>query len=512
MMAIIGSWTSARSPGSGLELARSLRPRRLTAKHLSLLFLTALTLSAHAVDHVVLVVWDGLRPDSVNTTHTPTLARLASEGTVFANHHSVYITATVVNGVALATGVYPSRSGVLANREYRPNINPLKSMGTESVEAILRGDEMSKGRYLEMPTLAEIVRRAGLKTAISGTKPVVRLFDRTEQDVAISQAKSSSPNTRADDGTTSQLIDRLWDNGVPPFSLLWLSEPDASQHNAGLGSTNALDALQGSDRNLARVLDKLQEKGVRDKTDVFVVSDHGFSTITHAVDMVEELKKAGFPAVREFREPPKFGDILVVGLGGSVLIYVTDHDALVVKRLVRFLQQQSFAGVIFTRKPMPGTFTLDQARLNSSHAPDIVVAMRWIDEPNERGIRGLLVSEGGAAPGRGSHASLSRYDVHNTLIAAGPDFRGGKTNNFPSSNIDLAPTILSVLGVELPQRMDGRLLTAYPFGGPRSRTLKASNGNWHQYLKVTEFGGTLYLDEGNGSSHVVHKEEKRVSP
>src|SRR5712675_1067996 len=102
-------------------------------KKLSLLFLTALTLSAHAADHVVLVVWDGLRPDSVNTSDTPTLVRLASEGVVFANHHSVYITSTEVNGVALATGVYPTRSGVLANREYRPGINPMKSVATESV-------------------------------------------------------------------------------------------------------------------------------------------------------------------------------------------------------------------------------------------------------------------------------------------------------------------------------------------------------------------------------------------
>jgi len=479
-------------------------------KKLSLLFLSALTLSVHAADHVVLVVWDGLRPDSVNTTDTPTLARLAGEGVVFANHHSVYVTSTEVNGVTLATGAYPSRNGVLANREYRPAINPLKSVAIESIDAILCGDAISNGRYLEMPTIAEILRRAGLKSAAAGTKPVARLFDRTAQDVAISQTKSSTPNTRADDETTGQLIGRLWDNGVPQFSLLWLSEPDASQHNAGLGSTNALAALQGSDRNLARVLDELQAKGVRDKTDVLVVSDHGFSTVSRAVDVVGELKRAGFPAVREFTEPPKPGDILVVGLGGSVLIYVTNHDVPITRRLVEFFQQQHFTGVIFARKPQPGTFTLDQARLNTSHAPDLVVAMRWVDEPNQRGVRGLLVSEGGAAPGRGSHASLSRYDIHNTLIAAGPDFRGGRTNDFPSSNADVTPTILAILGVKSPP-MDGRVLTK-PTPAPQHQRLKASAGNWQQYLEITECGGAFYIDEGNGSSQVVHSEENRVSP
>jgi hypothetical protein len=56
------------------------------------------------------------------------------------------------------------------------------------------------------------------------------------------------------------------------------------------------------------------------------------------------------------------------------------------------------------------------------------------------------------------------------------------------------------------------MLTVAPSVGPRSQTLMATNGNWHQYLKVTDFGGALYLDEGNGSSQVIHSEEKRVSP
>jgi hypothetical protein len=28
----------------------------------------------------------------------------------------------------------------------------------------------------------------------------------------------------------------------------------------------------------------------------------------------------------------------------------------------------------------------------------------------------------------------------------------------------------------------------------------SSNTVWHQYLRVTEFGGTAYFDEGNGYS------------
>ena len=73
--------------------------------------------------HVVVVVWDGMRPDFVTERNTPTLWKLAGEGVTFRNHHSAYPTATDVNGAALATGVYPRRNGLLANREYRSRID-----------------------------------------------------------------------------------------------------------------------------------------------------------------------------------------------------------------------------------------------------------------------------------------------------------------------------------------------------------------------------------------------------
>jgi membrane-anchored protein YejM (alkaline phosphatase superfamily) len=44
--------------------------------------------------HVVVVVWDGMRPDFVSEQNTPALWQLAREGVVFRNHHSVYPSAT----------------------------------------------------------------------------------------------------------------------------------------------------------------------------------------------------------------------------------------------------------------------------------------------------------------------------------------------------------------------------------------------------------------------------------
>src|SRR6266446_4816445 len=91
----------------------SLSSRRGWATIIFLLFASFLpapivsgTKSAPNDRHVVVVVWDGMRPDFVSERNTPALWKLAREGVIFRNHHAVYPSATNVNGTALSTGVY----------------------------------------------------------------------------------------------------------------------------------------------------------------------------------------------------------------------------------------------------------------------------------------------------------------------------------------------------------------------------------------------------------------------
>jgi arylsulfatase A-like enzyme len=83
-------------------------------------------------------------------------------------------------------------------------------------------------------------------------------------------------------------------------------------------------------------------------------------------------------------------------------------------------------------------------------------------------------------------------------------------DQLPSGNIDLAPTVLHILGVTSPEHMDGRVLTealtsdTSKSPDPATRTLNATRDLgatvWQQYLRVTEFDGTTYLEEANGHS------------
>ena len=131
---------------------------------------------------------------------------------------------------------------------------------------------------------------------------------------------------------------------------------------------------------------------------------------------------------------------------------------------------------------------------------------------SEYGVAGMLATDRSSyAPGQGHHGSLSPFDMHNTLIAAGPDFRSGQANSTPSGNIDIAPTVLWLLGWKPNSSMDGRVLSeALTIPGPPKQSSGGVNstnlttqavlqkGTWQQYLKRSQVNGVDYFDEGNG--------------
>jgi len=62
----------------------------------------------------------------------------------------------------------------------------------------------------------------------------------------------------------------------------------------------------------------------------------------------------------------------------------------------------------------------------------ILVSASWTHDTNAHAL--LATTEGGVA----GHGSSSPYDIHNTLIAAGPDFRERAISDVPTANVDLA--------------------------------------------------------------------------
>lgn len=491
--------------------------------------------AAGQAKYFVLVVWDGMRPDFVSPELTPTLHALRENGVWFASHHSAFPTSTEVNGAVLATGLYPQHNGITANREYRPAIDPLKPFDTQSLKAIRRDDELTGGKYLSAPTVAELVRKNDGRTAVAGAKPVALLHDRLDRSAgtpgqvwfadgslpeSISAGliqrfgpfpKAVSPNAPRDQWAARCLTEAFWQPDMPRYSVLWLSEPDYSQHKHGPGSPEALAAIRNCDQRLATVLEELDRRGIRDQTDVMVVSDHGFSTINRNTDVAADLRAVGINAHETWKEAPREGDVVSVGNGGSVMLYVIGRSPKVIQKVVSTLQHQPATGVIFTRDGLPGTFPMSEARFAAPTAPDVVVVSSWkIEPPVHDHLQVEVINDGYAQyrSGEGMHVTLSPTDLHNLAVASGPDFQRGVKDTLPTGNIDVVPTLLWLMGIKPPEALDGRVLSEALVGaGPELHGAKIgrdhaavelTDGTWHQYLNFTDLNGVRYLEEGNG--------------
>lgn len=506
-------------------------------KCLALLVLAIYCCNASAAgkaSHVVLVVWDGMRPDFVTPETAPTLYQLSKGGVTFLHHHPVFVSVTEVNATALATGVYPGQSGIIGNNDFRPAIDSLKAIECDMLTAIRKGDQVLPQHFIAFPTVSEILHSNGLRTAIAGTKPVALLHDRAIRPDGDPNATVFAGETlpadlkdklwsalgkfplaglnkiKLDQWTTAALTSELWKDGVPAYSLMWMAEPDFSQHRAGPGSPDALQGIKADDDNLARLLQVLRDKKALDSTDIIVVSDHGFSTVIEAVDVAATLTNNG---VHAYRKAPQGGftdgDVMVVGNAGSVFCYVQGHDQQQVEKAVHCLQAQPYTGVIFTRVPVEGTFPLTAAHVDSAAPPDIVAVMRWKPDQNHYGAPVQIYSDGPAYPsGHGTHGTLSATDMHNICFASGPDFARGMTDSLPSGNIDIAPTILWLLGVDPKETMSGRVLTeALTIPGPPVTSCESHHQEahaqgdgflWTQYLDWSSVNGVCYLDQGDG--------------
>src|SRR6185436_13302697 len=105
-------------------------------------------------------------------------------------------------------------------------------------------------------------------------------------------------------------------------AILWMGEPDATQHACPLGSPEHLAVLRQADSNLARVIeavDRLRDAG----HDVLLIacSDHGHQTVSRVVDVEAELIAAGLKSSRES------GDVVTPTSGTSTLVYVHPEHA-----------------------------------------------------------------------------------------------------------------------------------------------------------------------------------------
>ncbi len=295
----------------------------------------------------------------------------------------------------------------------------------------------------------------------------------------------------------------------PDVTLMWLNDPDGTAHANGIGASLTRRSLSLVDAGIGRIEDALRADGRLDQTNIIVTSDHGFSTHTGTLRLGALLE----PFTRKL---PDGSPDVVIAEGA---IYLRSHDDPGrLQAIVSALQHRPEVGAIFTRARraaqnaatgesaggaafegiVPGTLSFDVARWNHPRSGDVLVSANWTREANEAGFAGKTTEEGVAG-----HGTSSPYDIHNTLIAAGPDFREHATSDIPTGNVDLAPTLLHLLGISVPQTMTGRVIREGLREGPAAtavriervaETVKTPDGSYELTAHASIVEGHRYLD------------------
>jgi len=493
----------------------------------------------------ILVVCDGLRPDLVTQQNMPNLFAIEREGVRFDRHHSLYPTLTMVNAGGLSTGAQPGLAGVLGNTMYfKPvagsELSPAlagliaKPVALEGPKILgqLNAPGAFAGHLLALDTVEQEAEREGGYIATLGKAGPAFLFDNrltglsdgrdllgephrdflfaTDDLIAAPPGRNAIADTikpPASEATstrdafyTTVAIDQAIpaakaaaEGGRPAIIVLWLRDPDATQHRAGLGTVQDFQALSATDADMGRIRSAIAGRGIERRTDLMVVSDHGFATVRMKVNLAGLLVAAGLKKSIDSNE------VQVVRNGGSDLIYLSpdefktaDARRDILQKIVNFAEAQEWSGPIFSRDPAPaaagrrkadylgwigGTFSEASVGIyNAARSPDLVISFREFPDmdnssltgpdkpafaidaqgqhavPNQSSelvhpVKGVNYADG-LGTGQGMHGAAGDRELHNFCAAIGPDFRRGYVDRSPTGNVDVAPTMSRILGLE----------------------------------------------------------------
>ena len=478
------------------------------------------------MSRVLIAVFDGLQPAQVTPELMPNLSALAAGGVTFANHHAVYPTVTRINAASMVTGRYPGGHGIPGNTMVAREFDPHKSFS--ALEPVLAQVAQRTGRVLLAPTLADILHRSDREYIAVGTGTSGNAYMHNPNaersggatihpdfclpyslyDEIIARfgpwPDDTTPNTARLAYAVGVMTEYVLAERQPAVSLIWFSEPDHTQHAHGVGSEVARTAIFEADREFGRLLEWLESSGLAADTDVMAISDHGYSTITEVVDVQSRVREAGFPG------GDQRGGVIVAANGGSVLFYTHESDRSTTDRVAAWLMAQPWCGAVTCSQAVAeieGALPAALVGGNGPRAPELWMSFNWHSEPNIHGLAGHAYAAGGVA-GYGLHGSMSRHEMRNILYARGPSFKQGVSLDSPSGNVDLAPTVLHLLGITADEPMDGRVLTEALAGRDpvewstevHRAQRPVQGGVYSQQITVSLAGNTLYVDEGQGSA------------
>jgi predicted AlkP superfamily pyrophosphatase or phosphodiesterase len=404
---------------------------------------------------VVVISLDGFPAYALDDPRLPipTLRKLAREGAAATSMRPVNPTVTWPNHTAIVTGVEPAEHQVLFN-----------GLLTHADGSAPPKIEMWRDKELMVhaPTIYDIAYQAGLSTAQVDWVAIYHAKTITWQFAELPDPQGAIEGEMIADGTvTAEQLrtfedssqawqDEMWTAAAqkileqhrPNLLLLHLLTLDDTNHEYGPMSPASFTAMAFLDAKVKQVLDTLQRAGLSRNATVIIVSDHGFRAYKHKIRPNVLLRQKGF--LTGASDAVK-GDAVVMPEGGSALVYVTNAErrAQLVPEIRRLLTgvegiDRIYGTDEFASLGLP-------TRAASDQAPDLVLAAT-------PGYMFSKESEGEySTPAEGgTHGYLnSDPNMQAIFMAWGAGIpKGVRLGNI--SNLDVAPTIAALLGLNMP--------------------------------------------------------------
>lgn len=383
----------------------------------------------------------------------PTLRKLAQEGVSAASMRPVNPTVTWPNHTAIVTGVDASQHQVL--------FNGLLTRTGDGVQPVIE-PWRDKNLMVHAPTIYDVAYEAGLSTAqvdwvaIYGAKTITWQFpELPDPNGAIEREMIADGTVTAEQLETFESSSQAWQDEIwtdaavkileqhkPNLLLFHLLSLDDANHQYGPLSPASFTAMALLDSRVKQIVDALERAGLRSNATLMIVSDHGFRPVQHKLHPNALLREKGI--VRAGQGKP-ISDAWVMSAGGLAMLYVTDsaRKATMLPGLRAIFTgvegiDQVYGVEDFPKLGLPVPAMSDQA-------PDLVLAAKpgYSFANDSEGAYVTPSAEGG------THGYLNTDPKMQAIfIAWGTGVpKGVRLDSI--SNLDVAPTIAALLGLEM---------------------------------------------------------------
>ncbi|KAM7444663.1 hypothetical protein ABFA07_006760 [Porites harrisoni] len=380
---------------------------------------------------VILISMDGFRPDYLERDITPNINYLAKNGVRAQFLLPQFPTKTFPNHYSMATGLFPSHSGIVANRFVDSALNDSFSIGSPTST----DPKWWKGEPIWVTAVKQ-----GLVSAcyfwVGSEVPIEEILP----NITYKYNQSHPFSVRVDEVLSwldlpvqGTQVDPEKDDGRrrPDLITLYFHEPDYTAHRKGPDANQTNEQIKIVDSMIGRLRSGLKDRSLEDKINIILLSDHGMAPTS--CNRVVYLDKFNV-TLNDIQSPQRHG---------GTFMSINPKPGVTAEDIVSRLKCKSHLRV-FLKENLP-------KRLHYSHSRRIGEVVVFAEDSWQIGTdstSGLRSCDGG------QHGYDSLDENMRTLFAAhGPSFKSGEVVE-PFQNTEIYNLIAGLLRLK-PAPNDG---------------------------------------------------------